>query len=61
MDKSKMARDIAKIFAASEISGKVFEEPQSKIEQITEDYFAAYGFVMSRDDQFIQELIQRGE
>lgn len=61
MCKEKIARDVAKIFAKSEICKYELEDPQSKIEQILEDYCAAYGFVMSRDDQFIQELIHRGE
>lgn len=61
MDKTKLAHDVASIFANSELGKYEFEEPQSKIEQILEDYCAAYGFVMSRDEQFIQSLIRRGE
>ena len=48
-------------FSASENAKMSFEESQSKIEQFLEDYCAAYGFVMSRNESFIQELIQRGE
>lgn len=61
MNNEKIARDVAKIFANSELGKSKFEDPQSKMEQILEDYCAAYGFVMSRDEQFIQELIHRGE
>lgn len=61
MDRENMAHDLALAFAVSEISGKEFEEPQSKIEQLLEDYCAAYGFVSSRNDAYIKELIRRGE
>lgn len=61
VDREKLAHNIAVAFAASENAKMSFEESQSKIEQFLEDYCAAYGFVMSRNESFIQELIQRGE
>lgn len=61
VDREKLAHNIATAFAASENAKMSFEESQSKIEQFLEDYCAAYGFVMSRNESFIQELIQRGE
>lgn len=61
VDREKLAHNVATAFAASENAKMSFEESQSKIEQFLEDYCAAYGFVMSRNESFIQELIQRGE
>lgn len=61
MDKTKLAHDVASIFANSELGKYDFEDPQSKIGRILDDYCAAYGFVMSMDEQFIQSLIHRGE
>ncbi len=43
MDNEKIARDVAKIFANSELGKSKFEDPQSKMEQILEDYCAALG------------------
>ena len=60
MDREKMAQDLALKFAVSqqEVSK---EEPKKQLQKMLEDYCAAYGFFSSRTDEYIKELIRRGE
>ena len=60
MDREKMAQDLALAFAVSrqEIDK---EEQQNQLAKMLEDYCAAYGFFSSRSNEYIQELIRRGE
>ena len=61
MNKEQMAHNIAMVYAKSELDKECPETAQSKIMRIMEDYCAAYGFVMSQDDQYVQALTRRGE
>ena len=56
-----MAHNIASAFASSETAKECFAAPQEKLERFVEEYCTAYGFVMSRDESFLQELIHRAE
>ncbi len=60
MDREKMAHGLALAFAVSqqEIDKK---EPQNQLTKMLEDYCSAYGFFSSRTDEYIRELVHRGE
>ena len=60
MDREKMTQDLALAFAVSqqEIDKK---EPQNQRKKMLEDYCAAYGFFSRHSDEYIGELIHRGE
>lgn len=60
MDRSKMAHDLAVAFAVSQQVIDT-ENPQNQLEKLLEDYCAAYGFFENRSDEFIKELVHRGE
>lgn len=60
MDRQKMAHDLATAFAVSQQVVDV-KEPQKQLEKMLEDYCFAYGFFNNATDEFIQELIRRGE
>lgn len=60
MNRSQMAHDLAVAFAASQQTVNT-EIPQNQIEKLLEDYCSAYGFFESRTDEFLKELVHRGE
>lgn len=60
MDREKMAHDLSLAFAVSH--QKVSEDnPQAQLQKMLEDYCSAYGFFRTLSDEFIEELIHRGE
>lgn len=60
MDREKMAQDLALAFAVSQqkVNSK---KPQEQLQKMMEDYCAAYGFFSNKEDEFIKDLIRRGE
>lgn len=61
MNQETMAHNIATAYASSETAKEVFNSPQEKLERFVEEYCVAYGFVMSRNPDWLEELIRRGE
>lgn len=60
MDREKMAQDLALEFAVShQVPNSAY--PDKQLQKMLEDYCAAYGFFNSVSDEYIKELIHRGE
>lgn len=60
MDREKMAHELALDFAKAYLIADI-NDPQKQFNRLLENYCAAYGFFSSRTDEYIKELIRRGE
>ena len=60
MDREKMAHALSLAFAQSrqEVDN---DDPKNQLQKMLEDYCSAYGFFRTLSDEFIEELIRRGE
>lgn len=60
MDREKMVHDLALAFSVSQQD--VNETyPQEQLSKMLEDYCLAYGYFQNVADEFIEELVRRGE